>query len=340
MANYKKIAVFGCKQTTKFILDALGDKVPVSLLITIDPYLARENEVADYYDFSEIGNLVKVYSAQSYSLKSQGDINFINAQQIDIAFVIGWQRLLPESILDNLTIGAFGMHGSSLNLPLGRGRSPMNWSIIEDRKVFYTNLFKFNSGIDSGDIVDSFKFTITERDNAATMHFKNTLAMKYLIEKNLAKLLKNEQLLHKQPAIIPTYYPKRNPDDSLIEWDRDLYYIERFIRAVTKPFNGAFSFLNGEKMVIFQSQPFDVHEFGYDNEEPGTIVEVLTNEAFLVKCFGGLLLVTDFVFKGLLKRGMRFGNNGTIVTDFQLNKFGFYDIPEENFYLINKKVSH
>lgn len=340
MANYKKIAVFGCKQTTKFILDALGDNIPIALLVTVDPLLAEKNEVADYYDLSGYSNVSEVYTAKSYSLKSEIDITTINSYNIDIAFVIGWQRLVPEAILDKFSIGAFGMHGSSLNLPLGRGRSPMNWSIIEDRKCFYTNLFKYDSGVDSGDIVDTFKFTITEKDTAETMHFKNTLAMKYLIEMNMEKLTNNKLNLRKQLDITPSYYPKRSPDDSLIDWDKDVCFIERFIRAVTKPFNGAFSFINAKRIVIYKAQLFDSHDFGYEHEENGKIVEVLTPESFLVKCFGGLLLVTEFTFKGVVKKNMKFDNNGMTITNFQVNKFGYYDIPEEDFLKNSKKNEH
>ena len=44
---------------------------------------------------------------------------------------------------------------------------------------------KFLARIDSGDILDTNKFPITEFDTAETMHFKNTLSMCDLIKKNL-----------------------------------------------------------------------------------------------------------------------------------------------------------
>ena len=47
------------------------------------------------------------------------------------------KRLIPIDILEQFSVGAFGMHGSSMDLPLGRGRSPLNWSLIEGRKFFY-----------------------------------------------------------------------------------------------------------------------------------------------------------------------------------------------------------
>ena len=104
-----------------------------------------------------VKNKVEVYTSHKYSLKSEEDFAF-SKNNFQIGFVVGWQRLIPENILDTF-IGVFGMHGSAMKLPKGRGRSPMNWSIIEGRKVFYTNLFKYNSGADDGDVLDTFKFS-------------------------------------------------------------------------------------------------------------------------------------------------------------------------------------
>ena len=152
-----------------------------------------------------------------------------------------------------MAIGSFGMHGSSMDLPLGRGRSPMNWSLIEGRDIFFTNLFRYDSGVDSGDILDTFRFDILDKDTSETLHFKNTLAMKFLIEKNLDSLLGKDFHLKKQKNISPTYYPKRTPDDSLIDWNSNINDLDRFIRAVTKPFNGAFTFCCKKSLYILSN---------------------------------------------------------------------------------------
>ena len=188
-------AIFGCKNTTKFLIESLSKRIDIDYLITIDEEKGKKFDVADYCDLTETANKydINVYKSKTYSLKRKEDIDYIKSLNIDVAFVVGWQRIVPGEILDSMSIGSFGMHGSSMDLPLGRGRSPMNWSIIEGRKYFYTNLFRYDSGVDSGDVLDTFKFDITHRDTAETMHFKNTLAMKYLIERNLDRLLSGPQ---------------------------------------------------------------------------------------------------------------------------------------------------
>ena len=326
----KKIAVFGCKTTTRFILETLAEKLGISQLITIDARLGAKNAVADYCDLRETAEKLNIgfYQAKSYSLKDAEDVENINRMNLDLAFVIGWQRLIPGELLQNVSIGVFGMHGSSMDLPLGRGRSPMNWSILEDRKFFYTNLFRYDAGVDSGDILDTFLFSIRPQDTAETMHFKNTLAMKYLIEKNFAKLIENRFTLRKQKDVPPTFYPKRSPQDSLIDWERDIFYIERHIRAVTPPFNGAYTYLDNEKVKIYRAAVFETElvNFGYEDESAGTVVEIFPNGKFLVRCGGGLLLVHEYETQAEISKNSRFSNGAEQINYFKLNRFGNYDV--------------
>lgn len=333
MKVFNEIAVFGCKTTTLFLLDNLNIPYKIRHLITISPESGKKHEVADYFDLKEQAEArgITVYQAKYYSLKHEADQAYIRSLGLDIAFVIGWQRLIPAEVLSGLSIGAFGMHGSSMNLPLGRGRSPMNWSIIEGRQAFYTNLFRYDPGVDSGDIVDTFKFQITHRDTAETMHFKNTLAMKYLIERNIENLVRNDFRLTKQDEnLLPTYYPKRTPQDSLINWEEDVQTLERFIRAVTRPFNGAFTFAADHKITLWDAQVFDVHDFGYEKWNNGTVVAVFESGKFLVKCFGGLLLVNAYDAGVPVERGMRFGNNNLEIRQFDRNHLGYFDLYQEN----------
>lgn len=331
MKIFDKIAIFGCKATTLFLLENLRLPFKFRHLITINPESGQKHQVAGYYDLKEHAEAkgINVYQAKYYSLKSKADQDYIRSLKIDIAFVIGWQRLIPQEVLSGLAIGAFGMHGSSMNLPLGRGRSPMNWSIIEGRQAFYTNLFHYDPGVDSGDIVDTFKFQITARDTAESMHFKNTLAMKYLIERNIESLVHNDFEVCKQDSsVLPTYYPKRNPDDSLIDWNQDINFIERFIRAVTRPFNGAFTFIGDQKISIFDAQVFDMNDFGYEEMQAGTVAAVFESGKFLVRCFGGLLLVNNYQADFAVQSGMHFHNNGLTIKQFERNPMGYFDLEQ------------
>lgn len=327
-----KIALFGCKNTTLYMLNALrGQQIKIDYLITIDPDNAKKNEVADYYEFHEnsLKNGITLYKAERYSLDCKHDIDMINSFKIDLGFVIGWQRLIPQDILQCITIGIFGMHGSAMDLPLGRGRSPMNWALIEGRHFFYTNLFRYNAEADAGEIIDQIKFEINDRDTSGTLHYKNMLAMKTLIVSNFEALIHNKILLLPQRNIQPSFYPKRTLADSIIDWNQDIFFIDRFIRAVTHPFNGAFSYINDEvKIIIYEAQIFDLYSYEnfYRDQKIGEVLEIFTENDFLIKCIGGLLLVREYASEQPINVGMIFFSPQNLIKNFPINSRRGYDI--------------
>lgn len=328
-----KIAIFGCKNTTKFLIENVSS-FKFDYLITISEDLGKKFEVADYAELSSFAKSkdIQVYQSNTYSLKNDDDISYISKLNIDVAFVSGWQRLIPESILKSIRLGVFGMHGSSEDLPKGRGRSPLNWSLIEGRKLFHTNLFKYDPGVDSGDIVGRFTFSINQFDTCETLHFKNSLAMIKLIEGNIKKIMEGSLELTQQSSTDPTYYPKRSPHDSLIDWNQDIFYIESFIRAVTKPFNGAYSYINQNCIKIYRASIFedDTVDYNFLGSTPGTVLTVFPNDKFLLRCINGILIVHEYDYNTDIKRGDILKSSSKSVKYFSLNKFGNYDMPDNN----------
>lgn len=323
-----KIAIFGCKSTTKILIDNLNNNFKIDSIITISPNLAKLNSVADYLDFQQTSFKSKLYNCNKYSLNSKLDFDFFLKNKFDIGFVTGWQRLIPKEILETFSVGVFGMHGSAMDLPIGRGRSPMNWALIEGKEQFYTNIFKYDPGVDSGDVLDTYKFQIRNTDTAETLHFKNTLSMIHLINRNLNQFInRNLNLLNQNADIKPTYYPKRSPSDSLIDWTKDISEINRFIRAVHPPFGGSYTYLNNEtKCQIIDAFIFDFNDFDFTKETPGKVVQVFPNDKFLVKCFGGLLFISSYNCDKKIFKGDFFDNSTDSINYFNTNNHGNFDI--------------
>ncbi len=293
-----EIILFGCKDTTlhtaKF-LKSIGLKIQ---LVTISPELAARNHVAGYEDLTVHCEMFEsIYVANSYSLNDEDITAIKNLNHASLGFCIGWQRLIPNPLLSMFSVGIFGMHGSARDLPFGKGRSPMNWALIEGRKLFHTNLFKYEAGIDNGPILDSKTFSIGENDTAETLHYKNTLAMCSLIESNLDSLLCGTYITRSQSlAFGESFYPKRSPLDGSIDWRDDIYNIDRLIRAVTKPFDGAFSYLNGNKVVVERASVFytDLESHSFLYSKLGAVLDVFPNNKFLVRCSGGVLIIHNY----------------------------------------------
>lgn len=322
------IILFGCKDTTLHVMKWAKKRGLLIHLITLTPDKAAEQKVAGYEDLSVYTNLFSsIHLVDRYDLKSSIDIEYISSLNCNVGLCMGWQRLIPRSVLDRIPFGVYGMHGSSQNLPYGKGRSPMNWSIIEGRSWFFTNLFSYRAGVDDGPILDTSCFSIQEADTAETLHFKNTTAFLKLLDSNLDKILSNKVLLREQEKGVDSFYPKREPENSQIDWYDSIHNIDRLIKAVSKPFNGAFSHYGTCKVTIFRASIFyvDLEDHYYKDSKIGAVCDVYPNGKFLVKCNGGVIIVHEFESEFEISESLVLKSEKQCKA-FARNRYGFFDI--------------
>lgn len=298
MESGGQVGVIGCKHTTLELIRGLRrGGVAIAHAITIDPAEGQRQKVAGYLDLrpplAKAG--IPCTVVETYSLRGEADRHALLALPLDALLVQGWQRLIPAWLLEHLRVGAFGMHGSSRPLPHGRGRSPLNWSLIQGKTIFYTHLFRYAAGVDNGPVVGVQRFDINAFDTCLTLHLKNTLAMTRLCLAHLPDMLAGRARLTPQPTEGVSYYPKRSAEDGLIYWTDGVADICNLVRAVTRPFPGAFAFLNDDrtkKVYIWRAQPFDT-QLTFEGARPGDVVESFSDGMFLVQAGDGALLVTE-----------------------------------------------
>jgi methionyl-tRNA formyltransferase len=294
----KKIVMCGCHESGwEVVKHLLENGIRIDKFVTITKEKARKLNVSGYKSFEDLAKKysIPVYFAKKYSLTDNEDLNFFKKEKFDLLIQGGWQRLFPSEVIDNLKIGAVGVHGSSEFLPKGRGRSPINWSLIEGKKRFIIQYFIIKNGVDDGDIFHFEKFDINEWDDCKTLYYKNSIVTKKVLLDWIPRLLTGEFNVKQQKGN-PSYYPKRTPEDGLIDWSKTVFEIYNFIRALTVPYPGAFTFLNGKKIIIWKAQPFDT-KIDYINSTDGEIVEVFDDGNFIINCNSGLLLVTKHTGK-------------------------------------------
>jgi methionyl-tRNA formyltransferase len=295
-----KIALLGCKGTTLDLLCNLGQhgKVKISQVITLSEENASKNKVA-FYQGKQILEYCKNYTiphhiTETYHMNHEDDLFFFQQNKFDLLIVLGWERLVPSSILQCLGKFSCGMHGSAYGLPKGRGRSPLNWSILTGHRKFITYLFKYDPFIDAGEIIGLKAFDINEFDTISSLHYKNSVVMQQLLETYVPLIEKNQIVFYPQPPLNPSFYPKRTDEDGAIDWYQKTDEIYDLIRAVSEPYPSAFTFLKNKKLIITTAFPFDTALFD-SNIKPGTIMDVsISLDQFVVKTSSGSLLVTKF----------------------------------------------
>lgn len=291
----KKIGIAGNHTTTIDLATNLilnGYKIDCIINMPCD----LNGEIAGYVDLGSFAkkNGIRIIRPKTYNLNHKDDKKLISERRIDALLVFGWQRLIPEWFLKQLSIGAFGTHGSWKPLPYGRGRSLLNWSLILGKTRFIDNLFKYDAGADSGDIIDTLSYSISPWDTIAILHHKDQLVHQSLLLKHLPNILENKVLYKPQSKRIKeVFFPKRKPEDGVINWNWTTIKLYNLIRALSKPYPGAFTYADDLKIMIWRAIPFELFPT-FSNKKTGEIVANFADETFVVKTLDGTLLIQEY----------------------------------------------
>ena len=74
-----------------------------------------------------------------------------------------------------------------------------------------------------------------------------------------------------QDNIIATYFPKRVPEDGLLDWNWQKERIYNWVRAQSNPYPGAFTYYKNSKVIIHK---IEFSEIGFNfKHENGTILQ-------------------------------------------------------------------
>ena len=213
----------------------------------------------------------------SLSRKRQNS-NIIGENTFDLGIVMGWQRLIPKEVLDAFNSGIYGFHGNCGYLPFGRGRSPLNWSVILGDSRFNLNLFRYDEHADSPNVFATEMFQINEHDDIRTAQYKNMICSKNLIRKLVTTYMeKGEIPIRTDSKDYDSWYNKRTASDGKIDFKDRTRNIYNLIRGVAAPFPGAFCYAGTEdeknKVTVWEAHPFD-EMIDFSGFAPGEIVDV------------------------------------------------------------------
>jgi methionyl-tRNA formyltransferase len=181
-------------------------------------------------------------------------IRKIRAMEPDVLFSFHYRHMLCGNILKIPTEGAYNLHASLL--PAYRGRSPVNWVLIHGEKKTGVTLHHMVDKPDAGDIVGQKEVEIAQEDTALSLYRKLTAKTSELLDELLPLIRSGTAPRRRQDLKAGSYFGGRTPEDGKIDWAWPAQRVYNLIRAVTKPYPGAFTFLpGGEKMFIWWALP-------------------------------------------------------------------------------------
>jgi len=171
----------------------------------------------------------------------------------DFIFSFYYRNMISPAVLEIPRRGAFNLHGSYL--PRYRGRVPVNWAVINGETETGASLHFMVEKPDAGDIIDQDRVAIDFTDTAHDVFAKVTDAAVRVISRAWPLLRDGKAIRTPMDLASGSYFGGRKPADGLIKWNKSAIEIYNLIRGVTHPYPGAFTYLEGKKIFIWQAWP-------------------------------------------------------------------------------------
>lgn len=171
----------------------------------------------------------------------------------DLIFSFYYRQLLSPAILAIPPLGAINLHGSLL--PKYRGRAPLNWVLVHGERMTGVTLHYMDARADHGDIISQRAVPIAIEDTALTLWRNLTTAARALLAETFPLIVAGRAPRVPQDHTAATKFGRRTPADGLIAWSHSAWEIYNLIRAVTRPFPGAFTFWDDRRIFLWSARP-------------------------------------------------------------------------------------
>jgi len=220
------------------------------------------------------GSVAEAAARHNIPVYTPDDINHplwvekIRELKPDVLFSFYYRDILSANILDIPASGCFNLHGSLL--PKYRGRVPTNWAIINGETETGVTLHYMTPGIDDGDIVAQQNVSIDSNDTAQTLVNKQVEAARTMLDACLPAIKDGGAKRTPQNNDEATYFGGRTADDGAIDWSLSATAVHNLVRAVTRPYPGAFTFAGQRKLTIWEVEVLDQSS----DAQAGTILSV------------------------------------------------------------------
>jgi methionyl-tRNA formyltransferase len=250
--------------------------------------------------FRSVAGLAKKYDIPVQtpeSVNSPDWIKRIQSWQPDLIFSFYYRHMINEEILNIPSLGAFNMHGSLL--PKYRGRVPINWAVLHGEKETGVTLHHMVKKADAGDIVDQEAVPIGPEDTARDVFKKCVAAARLVLDRQLDALTAGTAPRRQQDESQAAYFGGRKPEDGRIDWTAGAEKIYNLIRAVTQPYPGAFTDVDGKRLFIWWAKPV-----AGPGGNPGQVVSL---DPLLIATGSGSLELVNYEWEDEEERELKMG---------------------------------
>jgi len=212
---------------------------------------------------------------------------FLSDKSADILLSINYLFVIEKDIIDFPLRYAINFHNSLL--PKYRGRTPHVWAIINNESNTGITAHLISENCDEGDILYQEIVEIDQNETGGDLLVKFQNRYPWIIDHIIKVIEDNSVVLVPQVHECASYFGKRTEKDGLINWDWQKERINNWVRAQSKPYPGAYTYLKNQKVIIHKIQ---YNNLGYSNKDPNGMI-LNTQGNIIVKTPNGAVEISE-----------------------------------------------
>jgi methionyl-tRNA formyltransferase len=213
-------------------------------------------------------------------------------EQPDCVVISSYHRILNEHVIRASRF--VNVHYAPL--PQYRGRANVNWAIINGEHEAAITIHRIVPELDAGNILYQETVGIGPHDTVGDVYSLLNRIQREKLGDTVARHLDGYEGTP-QDESMATYGCARVPADGEIDWSQTTAQIYALIRALSPPYPGAYTYLEGRRIIIASARPVDKPR--YVGRIPGRVVARSRRDAFVDVLSGdGVLRISEVAEEG------------------------------------------
>lgn len=253
-----------------------------------------DDKLAHRFGHVDLGSLCEdngIQLLRTADINSPAIVEAVRQAEPDYLCVFGWGQSVGEELLKAPKQGCLGLIPTEL--PERAERAPVTSMLIKGMIEGVSSLLWLSAETDAGDLADQQRFPIKETDDAARLYERIVRVQAEQVEEILPRLAVNTLPRVPQSEDGAALWPPRLSEDGRIDWHKPTREIYNKVRALSRPYPGAFTWFADRKLTVRRAEL--VLGMSPLNAAPGTVIGAQLpagdgDGALLVACGDGELL--------------------------------------------------
>ena len=211
------------------------------------------------------------------------EYEYLKKIDASLGVVVAYGQILTKDILSLSKNGFINLHASIL--PLNRGASPIQRSVMNLDKETGISVMKINEKLDAGDVSDIFKIDNLENENAQSLNDRLSLLAAEKISYIIDNIFDGKAIYKDQAHKNSTYAKKNDKSETKINWNDDA---KKIIGQINGLFPYCYFMFNGARYRILKAL------FSGSSGKPGHVL----SENLEIACGNNSLKISEIQREG------------------------------------------